>query len=74
MGGEEMNVCSSANRKADQPTEVKSLTLKLEGKGKVKTTYILLNLNFHYSFWFDPKEQKLIVSVNGKDTEIDLNG
>lgn len=53
---------------------IKTVTLKirrLEGTKK-EYHYILANLNYRYPFLFEPKFEKLIVSVNGVDTELKL--
>jgi hypothetical protein len=65
-----MNVCSSANRKAERLTEIKSLTLKIK---VLSMESVVLNVNFRYPQLFDPKTEKLFVSVNGKDVEVKLD-
>ena len=52
--------------------EIKTITVKTRMGAKHKFEFILLNVNYRYAFLLDPKIEKLIVSVNGKETEIKL--
>ena len=51
--------------------KLKTITVKTT-LGSKNFEFILLNVNYRYPVLLNPKMEKLIVSVNGKETEIKL--
>ena len=51
--------------------KLKTITVKTT-LGSKKFEFILINVNYRYPVLLNPKMEKLIVSVNGKETEIKL--
>jgi hypothetical protein len=49
--------------------EIKNVTLKLK---KEKSEWVVFNINYEYPMLHEPKLEKLIVSVNGKEVEVKL--